>query len=71
LTKVKRLWLAGLLAERDMFPAELAKKLCVSRQLVNFWKNGDRNYTLEQAEKMAEIFGKPLDYFWRDGQARS
>lgn len=41
---------------------ELAKKLEVSRSLVNNWENGYANISLKQLIKLAYIYQVPIDY---------
>ena len=41
---------------------ELAKKLGVSRSLVNNWENGYANISLKQLIKLAYIYQVPIDY---------
>lgn len=41
---------------------ELAKKLGVSRSLVNNWENGYANISLRQLIKLAYIYQVPIDY---------
>ena len=41
---------------------DVAKKLGVSRSLINNWENGFSNISLKQLIKLAYIYQAPIDY---------
>ena len=45
----------------DISQAEMARKLGISRQTYIAIEKGERDLFLEEAQKLADIFGTPLD----------
>ena len=50
-----------LRAQRDWTQADLADKLCVSRQTVNAIEKGKFDPSLPLAFKVARLFGQPIE----------
>lgn len=50
-----------LMKEQDITPKQLASRMFVSAEVVYKWRRGDRTPSLEQAAKLAQIFGITVD----------
>ncbi|MDR3244493.1 MAG: helix-turn-helix transcriptional regulator [Elusimicrobiota bacterium] len=66
---IKKLRMA--MAEIGFSQADLAKKLSVSRVIVNRWMQGDALPSTKNTKRIAEAVKKPLSYFLDDIQVVS
>lgn len=54
--------------KNNLTQAELAKKLFVKRETVNYWENGTRDLKSQSIIQLAELFNVSCDYILRDIQ---
>lgn len=55
-----------LLKERGVTPYRVAKETGITTSTLSEWKNGHFTPKVNKIQKIADYFGVPLDYFYKE-----
>lgn len=58
--------LRALIEKKQITIYKLCKEVNISKSTIYAWRNGDYTPKVDKLQKIADYFGVPLDYFYKD-----